>query len=69
MGTITTYAKPELKEINVWRDSVDVTDAIGHRIATYFKNASCDIDVTFHSIIDWNKKDKTLYTVDTRDRK
>ena len=68
MGTITTYARPELKEIKVSRDSIDITDTIcGMR--TYCRNINCDIDITFHSMVDWSKRDKPLYTIDTRDRK
>ena len=69
MGTITTYARPELKEINTWTDTVSITDVTGYRVNTYCQSTNCDIDVTFHSLIDWNKKEKTLYTIDTRDRK
>ena len=68
IGLITTLAKPELREINVYKDSVDVTDAFGHRLATYCTSVNCDIDVTFHSMVG-NKKDKTLYTIDTRNKK
>lgn len=69
MGTITTYAKPELKEINTWRDSVDVTDVVGHRLASYYTSVDCNIDVIFHPMVDWSKNNKPLYTIDTGDRK
>ncbi len=69
MGTITTYARPELKEINTWRDSVDVVDVVGHRLASYYTSVDCNIDVTFHPMVDWSKNNKPLYTIDTGDRK
>ena len=69
MGTITTYAKPELKEINIWRDSFDITDVMGHRLASHYSSVDCNIDVTFHPMVDWSKNNKPLYTIDTRDRK
>ena len=66
MGLITALAKPELREINLWSDSVDITDAMGNRVTTFCRNNNCDIDVSFHTIIG-NKKNKCLFTIDTRD--
>lgn len=69
MGTITTYARPESKKINIWNDTIGITDVTGNIVNTYCKSTNCDIDVTFHSLIDRSKKEKTLYIIDTRDRK
>lgn len=64
-GTITTFAKPELREINAWIDTTDFVDQTGYITERVFNNKGCDMEVTFHSIV----KNKSLYILDTRDRK
>ena len=61
MGVITAYAKPELKEINVWSDSVDYTDIFGNKVVTYCESKNCDINVDFHTVM--NPKNKSLFTM------
>ena len=58
---ITTLAKPELQTINIWDDTVGITDVRGDLVKTFTASRNCDLEVTFHSIMD--QKNKTLYTL------
>lgn len=58
---ITTLAKPELQTINIWDDTVGITDGRGNLVKTFTVSRNCDLEVTFHSIMD--QKNKTLYTL------
>lgn len=64
-GVITTLAKPELQTINIWNDTVDITDITGNLVKTFTASKNCDLAVTFHCVMD--PQNKTLYTLEVRE--
>jgi hypothetical protein len=65
-GTITALTSPELKDIITTVDTVDCLGKNG--ITTYrcFRGRHCDINVTFHTLIDHSHKD-SLYTLEVEE--
>lgn len=61
-GVLTTRAIPEVKDVDVYQDSVNALDYAGNRVATFVNSRSCDIGVVFHAVMDQN--DRTLYKID-----
>jgi hypothetical protein len=51
-GVITTLAQPELQTINIWNDTVDITDGRGNLVKTFTTSRNCDLEVIFHSQVD-----------------
>lgn len=58
---MTYEEKRELQTINIWDDTVGITDGRGNLVKTFTVSRNCDLEVTFHSIMD--QKNKTLYTL------
>ena len=61
-GVITTLARPELRTIEVQTDDVHAYDELGNTIAEFTRSASCDLNVTFHSMV--NPEDKSLFKLE-----
>jgi hypothetical protein len=50
-GIITTLAKPELKTIDTSVESTCVENGCGNVIHRIVTSVNCDIDVTFHTVM------------------
>lgn len=61
-GVITTLARPELQTIEIDRDDLSVTDALGNTMCTVTRSYSCDLNVVFHSQV--NPEDGSLYRLE-----
>lgn len=66
-GIITTLAKPELQTIEVREERDYAYDHMGNPMATFTKSRCCDLNVTFHSIM--NPDNNTLFTLEVNDEK
>lgn len=66
-GVITTYARPELRTIEVTQDSSYAVDNCGHTVATFVTSKQCDLDVIFHSMV--NPIDSSLYSLELDKKK
>ena len=62
-GIITTLAKPELNEINIWSDSVYAMDNFGNKLCSFVRNNNCDLAVVFHTY--QNPETGSLYEIQT----
>ena len=65
-GDITALSLPELKPPEVRYDTLDAIDRCGHTINQFTRSVSCDIDVTFHAIMDWSNNG-SLYTLEVNE--
>jgi hypothetical protein len=61
-GIVTTLARPELQTINIWNDTVGITDGSGNLIKTITTSRNCDFEVIFHSQV--NPKTMELYRLE-----
>ena len=62
-GVLTTRAIPEVKNVDIYQDSVDALDNVGDRVVTFVNSRSCDIGVVFHAVMD--QDDRTFYKIRT----
>lgn len=61
MGTVTALAKPELKSIETWCDSVDI-NTMGRTLTKFVTCVNADIGVEFHTLVRPN--DGTLLRIE-----
>ena len=61
-GIITTLARPELKTIEVQDDWTEAMDDRGNILIRFANYRTCDLDVTFHSVV--SPEDGSLYRLE-----
>lgn len=61
-GIVTTLARPELRTIDVYDDTVDYYNSFGNRITSFARSRNCDLNVVFHSQA--NPESEDLYRLE-----
>ena len=61
-GVVTTLARPELRTIDVYDDTVDYYNSFGNRITSFARSRNCDLNVVFHSQA--NPESEDLYRLE-----
>lgn len=65
-GIITTFARPELKTIDIQDECDYVSNAAGYKIAKFTTSRNCDLGVIFHTLP--NQEDGSLFKLEIMDK-